>query len=73
MFYERRRGPSRAETMEIHESVVVVVVVCKGREIEFEAFLYLFEQKSKSKPTLFSVHVETEIVSDTVRVYLGGV
>ena len=38
-----------------------------------EAFLYLFEQKSKSKPTLFSVHVETEIVSDTVRDYLGGV
>ena len=72
MFYERRRGPSRAETMEIHESFVVVFV-CKGEEIEFEAFLYLFEQKSKSKPTLFSVHVETEIVSDTVRVYLGGV
>ena len=40
---------------------------------QFEAFLYLFEQKSKSKPTLFSVHVETEIVSDTVRDYLGGV
>jgi len=59
--------------MEIHESFVVVFFVCTGREIEFEAFLYLFEQKSKSKPTLFSVHVETEIVSDTVRVYLGGV
>jgi len=59
--------------MEIHESFVLVFV-CKGGEIEFEAILYLlFEQtKSKSKPTL-SVHVETEIVSHTVRVYLGGV
>jgi len=60
--------------MEIHESFVFVFFVCKGGEIEFEAFLYLFEQtKSKSKPTLFSVHVETKIVSHTVRVYLGGV
>jgi hypothetical protein len=59
--------------MEIYESFVVVFFVCKGGEIEFEAFLYLFEQKSKSKPTLFSFHVETEIVSDTVRDYLGGV
>jgi|TARA_B110000483_G_scaffold132055_1_gene157912 hypothetical protein len=60
--------------MEIHESFVFVFFFWKGGEIEFEAFLYLFEQtKSKSKPTLFSVHVETKIVSHTVRVYLGGV